>query len=173
MRGITAYTPAAAPDRARSGAPPSSYARTASPLGTSRPSRSRPPVPVLALGPYRPRCWLSLRPATRRAWLEDREPLDRRVVRAALGGESLHAGILDAEFLVQEGDLSSQAIVVGLEPDPRGEMVVAMSARDAERDVGDRDGVDYRRADTARPALRSLRESPCRPLSRSRINRCG
>ena len=55
------------------------------------------------------------------------DPLDRRVVRAPLSGQSLHAYI-DADLLVEQPDLTAHAVVVGLESNARVEMMLGVGA---------------------------------------------
>lgn len=58
-----------------------------------------------------------LRPASRRAKLENGQALDRRVVRPPLGRDHLHPRILDAHLLFQKCDLLPEAAVLGLQAD--------------------------------------------------------
>ena len=97
---------------------------------------------------------LSQRPAPCGAQFQDCEPFDRRVVRPALSGEQLPAGIFDAEFLLEQRDLLLEAFVLGLESDARVEVMLGPTLRDGERGAGHRHGVDDRRAHAAGPALR-------------------
>ncbi len=85
--------------------------------------------------------------------LEDREPLDGWVVRATLGWGPLHPSVLDPEFLVEESDFASKAVVFGLEPHLSIEVILRLATRYREDHVGHRDGVDDGRPDPTRPAL--------------------
>ena len=52
---------------------------------------------------------LRCRPAPSGAELEDREALHRRVVRTAMRRDALHASVLDAQLLAEQGQLVLQA----------------------------------------------------------------
>ncbi len=54
---------------------------------------------------------------------------------------------------MEKQDLASQAIVFGLEPDPRVEAILGVDADDGERDLDHRARVNDRGAHSARPVL--------------------
>jgi len=94
---------------------------------------------------------LGLRPAARRAKLQDRKPFDRRVMGPALCGQPLHAGVLDAELLEEHDDLAVQPIVGRLQAGADVEVILDASLSRGEGDVRHRDGVDDGGADEAGP----------------------
>ena len=107
---------------------------------------------------------LSLRPASRRAQLQDREPFDRRVVRPALRRDALHPRVLDSDLFTEKRDLASKAVVLGLESDAGAEVVLRAAPGYAEGDGRHRDGVDDCGPDVAGPALGN-------PLFTARVGR--
>jgi hypothetical protein len=90
---------------------------------------------------------LGLRPGARCAQLQDRETLDRRLVRPTLRGEALHARVLDAEFLLEHRNLTLQSVGGGLQAGAGVNVNLGPSQRCGAGDVRHRDGVDDGRAD--------------------------
>jgi len=97
---------------------------------------------------WKPRCLL-LRPPARGTQLENGEPLGRRVVRAAVSLNSLHAGVLDAELLDEVRGRGLQGIDPSLEPDALSEVVLGGGAARGEGDLGHRDRMEQGRAEWA------------------------
>lgn len=102
----------------------------------------------------KPRGRLGKRPVARRPKLEDREPFDRRVVRAALGWELLHASVFDAGLLAEEVDFLAEPIVFFLEADAGAGAVGGDAAGVGQGDLCERDGVHDGGSDAPGPALR-------------------
>ena len=95
-----------------------------------------------------PACGRRSEPATS-PQLQDGQPLGRRVVRSALGWDAFHPGILDAHLLLNKEEL------LGEPGDPSSAVIsgIGLSAGSGQGESGQRDGVDSRRTDTARPVL--------------------
>ena len=70
-----------------------------------------------------------------------------------VGIDAPHAGILDADLLLEQTNLLVQSIVFGLEPDPRAEAARGPTARGDGRLLGQCDHVEHRGADAAGPGL--------------------
>jgi len=62
------------------------------------------------------RCGLSKRPTAHGPKLENRRPLDRRVMWAALSRDLFHPGVLDAQSLPEQEDLLSKPGELRLQP---------------------------------------------------------
>jgi len=92
-------------------------------------------------------------PAACRPKLEDGEPFDRRVVRPSLRRDPEHAGVLDSGFLLEQSDLLTETFVFGLEADPRVPVVGRPATGRGDRSLGQRDGMDDRRADALGPLV--------------------
>ncbi len=116
---------------------------------------------IEAAGPGRDREWgdeeppggLRSGPAAGGPKGEDRQPLDRWVVRAPLGGETGHPGILDADLFYKEGDLLEEAVVFGLKTDADVEVVLGLRPGDGKSDSGHGDGMDHGGTDAAGPGI--------------------
>ncbi len=95
---------------------------------------------------------LASRPGTSGAQLQDGHPLKRYIMRATVGQDPLHPGVLDAEFLLEQCDLAVPA--VDLRPQPNLTILALgrFGQQGRERVVAQSQDVEDGGADAALPA---------------------
>jgi hypothetical protein len=91
-------------------------------------------------------------PAAGCAEFDDRQPGRGWIIGASVGLDLFHAGVLDANLLAQERDLTSKPFEFGLKAESGIKAVSGPAERLGESEIGQGDGMHRRGANVAGPA---------------------